>query len=173
VFLTSFSYHRQGLQPGCNQITYESVSIARSSQDRQGRGTKCAEERRVVRIGRQNASCRDFSCRQQAPRLFRHRRRLQSSAEDPLQNCAILPALFIAVPPLPAVVRGEVITNIPHSIGWPRWLDQHQTLGGVVDVYYVHGVLIVVFAVLVGEDALIVAWAQFEDHMYPSEQTHG
>ena len=36
-------------------------------------------------------------------------------------------------------------------------------LGWVVDVYYVHGVLIVVFAVLVGEDALIVGWAQLED----------
>ena len=69
------------------------------------------------------------------------------------------------MPPLPAVVRGQVIADVARAVGGPGWLDQHQALGWVVDVDYVHGVLIVVFAVLVGEDALIVGWAQLEDDM--------
>src|ERR1700736_1569556 len=69
------------------------------------------------------------------------------------------------MPPLPAVVRGQVIADVARAIRWPGWLDQHQALSRVVDIYYVHGVLIVVLAVLVGEDALIVGWAQLEDDM--------
>src|SRR5271168_3146815 len=36
--------------------------------------------------------------------LFRHRRRLQPSASNPFENRVILPAFFIHMPPLPAVV---------------------------------------------------------------------
>ena len=57
----------------------------------------------------------------------------------------------------------QVVADVPSAVRWPRWLDEHQTLGRVVDVDYVHGVLIVVFAVLVGKDALIVGWMQLED----------
>jgi len=98
-------------------------------------------------------------------KLFPHGCSLQPTPANPLQYRAILPALFIAMPPLPAVVRGEVIADIPRAVCWPGWLDQHQALGWVVDVDYVHGVLIVVFAVLVGEDALIVGWTQLEDYV--------
>ena len=69
------------------------------------------------------------------------------------------------MPPLPAVVRGQVITDIPRAVRGSRRLDQHQALGWVVDVDYVHGVLIVVFAVLVGEDTLIIRWVKLEDDM--------
>ena len=69
------------------------------------------------------------------------------------------------MPALPAVVRSQVVADVARAVCWPGWLDQHEALGWVVDVYYVHGVLIVVFAVLVGEDALIVGWTQLEDYV--------
>jgi hypothetical protein len=97
--------------------------------------------------------------------LSRHRRRLQPSTTNPLQDRPVLPAFFIAMPPLPAIMRCQVITNIARAVRGPGGLDEHQALGWVVDVDYVHGVPIVVFAVLVGEDALIVGWAQLEDDM--------
>src|SRR3984957_18737116 len=98
-------------------------------------------------------------------RLFHHRRRFQPPTADPFQDRAILPVFFVPMPPLPAVVRGEVIAYVARAVCGPGWLDEHEALGWVVDVYYVHGVLIVVFAVLVGEDALIVGWAELEDYV--------
>ena len=67
--------------------------------------------------------------------------------------------------PVARRLGGEIITDVARAVRGPGRLDQHQALGWVVDVYYVHGVLIVVFAVLVGEDTLIVGWTQLEDHM--------
>src|ERR1700735_1262734 len=98
-------------------------------------------------------------------KLFPPRCRFHPSTADPFEDRAILPALLIPMPPLSAVVRGEIVADVACAVCWPGWLDQHEALGWVVDVYYVHGVLIVVFAVLVGEDALIVGWTQLKDYV--------
>ena len=70
-----------------------------------------------------------------------------------------MPAILVAVPALAAVVGGQVVADVAGAVCWPRWLDQDQALEWVVDVHYVHGVLIVFFAVLVGVDACIVGRA--------------
>src|SRR5580658_5361185 len=81
--------------------------------------------------------------------LFCHRRCFQAAAAYPFEDGAILPAILIAMPALAAVVCGQVIAHVAGAVRRPGGLDQHQALGWIVDVHHVHGVLIVVFAVLV------------------------
>ena len=97
--------------------------------------------------------------------LFCLIRSLQATTSYPFEDRAVLIARFVSMPALPAIVRSKVVADVARAVCRPGWFDEHQALGWVVDVYYVHGVLIVVFAVLVGEDALIVWWAQLEDYV--------
>ncbi len=91
--------------------------------------------------------------------LFRHCRSL------PRESIPISFDIASFVHSHATVARGQVISDIPGAVCVPGRLGQHQALGWVVDVYYMHGVLIVVFTVLAGADALIVGWMQLEDYM--------
>jgi hypothetical protein len=90
---------------------------------------------------------------------------LQAASADPFEDGAVLIAGFVSVPALAAVVGGEVVADVAGAVGWAGGLDDDQALVGVGDVYNAHGVFIVFYAGLVGEDALCIGWNEFEDDM--------
>src|ERR1700744_2256501 len=96
-------------------------------------------------------------------RLFRHRSGFQSAAANPLEDGSILPALLVAWPALSAVVGCQIVPDVAGAVCWPCWLDQHQAPGRIIDVHYVHSVLVILLAVLVRIHTGFIGRRKFED----------
>src|ERR1019366_8575575 len=69
------------------------------------------------------------------------------------------------MPALAAIMRGQVVANIARAVGGASGFNDHQALVRFRNVYYTHRVLVVLFAVLIGEDALGIGRLQLEDHV--------
>src|ERR1700760_1860513 len=81
--------------------------------------------------------------------LMRHRRRLEPAPTYPFKNGSVLPALFIARPPLSTIMGGQVVAHVARAVRGPCRLDEDQAMRRIVDIHHVHRVFVVLLAVLI------------------------